>query len=54
MRIIYFLLLLPICLNDNEYRYGFLLNRDKITEEWLYEKKYLSGQFGAKEILIYV
>lgn len=40
-----------ICLNDNEYRYGFSLNRDKITEEWLYEKKFALNTRASSKII---
>ena len=31
---------ISVCLNDFEYRYGFSLNKNQISEEWLYTKKF--------------
>lgn len=31
---------ISVCLGDNEYRYGFSLNKKQIEEEWLYTKKF--------------
>ena len=41
-----------ICLGDNEYRYGFSLNKNKISEEWLYTKKFALNT-KAKEKMIF-
>lgn len=43
---------LSICLGNNEYRYGFSLNKNKIEEEWLYTKKFALNT-KAREKMIF-
>ncbi len=40
-----------ICLGNNEYRYGFSLNKNKIDEEWLYTKKFTSNTKSSQKII---
>ena len=40
-----------ICLGNNEYRYGFSLNKDKIDEEWLYTKKFALNTRASQKII---
>ena len=41
---------ISICLNNYEYRYGFSLNKNGFTEEWLYQKKFSSSKTIQKTI----
>ena len=41
-----------VCLGNNEYRYGFSLNKNKIDEEWLYTKRFALNT-RAKEKVIF-
>lgn len=40
-----------ICLDNNEYRYGFSLNKDKIDEEWLYTKRFALNTKATQKII---
>lgn len=40
-----------ICLGDNEYRYGFSLNKNQIDEEWLYTKKFSFNTKATQKII---
>lgn len=40
-----------ICLEGQEYRYGFSLNKKQITEEWLYTKKFVANTRAKQKII---
>ena len=42
---------ISICLNNYEYRYGFSLNKNGFTEEWLYQKNFLLLKLFKKQFL---
>ena len=42
---------ISVCLNDFEYRYGFSLNKNQISEEWLYTKKFTANTKSSQKII---
>ena len=42
---------ISVCLNDFEYRYGFSLNKNQISEEWLYTKKFTANTKASQKII---
>ena len=42
---------MSICLGNNEYRYGFSLNKNSIDEEWLYTKKFVLNTKASQKII---
>lgn len=42
---------MSICLGNNEYRYGFSLNKERIDEEWLYTKKFALNTKASQKII---
>lgn len=40
-----------ICLGDNEYRYGFSLNKNQIDEEWLYTKRFALNTRASQKVI---
>lgn len=40
-----------ICLGNNEYRYGFSLNKNRIDEEWLYTKKFALNTKATQKMI---
>jgi hypothetical protein len=40
-----------ICLGDNEYRYGFSLNKNQIDEEWLYTKRFALNTRASQKMI---
>lgn len=44
-----------ICINidNNEYRYGFVRNKERVLEEWLFEKKFLKNTKSKEKNIFY-
>ena len=42
---------ISICLGNNEYRYGFALNKNQIDEEWLYTKKFALNTKATQKMI---
>ncbi len=40
-----------ICLGNDEYRYGFSLNKNRIVEEWLYTKKFALNTKATQKMI---
>jgi len=42
---------ISLCLGEYEYRYGFSVNRNAFTEEWLYKKKFSNSSRVVQKVI---